>query len=94
MRSELAERNVEVLAPVPEGAVVEDRVGKREFTIDLAAGIVRCPAGQTAAIRTSKQGSRGANFSRAACGELPAQGPLLPRPARTGTSTSQNTKSC
>ncbi len=68
VRSELAERNVEILAPVPEGTVLEDRVGKRDFTIDLDAGTVSCPAGQTAAIRTSKKGSRGANFSRAVCG--------------------------
>jgi hypothetical protein len=68
VRSELAERNVDVLAPVPEGTVLEDRVGKRDFTIDPAVGTVSCPAGQTAAIRTSKKRSRGANFSRADCG--------------------------
>ena len=47
VRSELAERDVDVLAPVPEGAIVEDRVAKREFMIDPAAGTVTCPAGHT-----------------------------------------------
>ncbi|MDQ2759308.1 MAG: transposase, partial [Actinomycetota bacterium] len=68
VRSELAERDVEVLAPVPEGTVLEDRLGKRDFSIDLTAGTVTCPGGQTAAITTSPQGARAANFSRTVCG--------------------------
>jgi len=71
VRSELAARDVEVLAPVPEGTVVEDRVGKREFTIDPAGGIIACPAGKTAQITTSKKGMRTARFARSACGECP-----------------------
>ena len=83
VRSELAERNVDVLAPVPEGTVLEDRVAKRDFTIDLDAGTVSCPAGQTTAIRTSKKGSRGANFSRAVCGSCPLKDRCCPgRPNR------------
>ncbi len=83
VRSELAGRNVDVLAPVPEGTVLEDRVGKRDFTIDLDTGTVSCPAGQTATIRTSKTGSRGANFSRAACGSCPLKDRCCPgRPNR------------
>src|SRR3954470_8450410 len=40
VRAELAERNVDVLAPVPEGKIIEDRFGKRDFRFDLAAGTV------------------------------------------------------
>lgn len=71
VRSELAERDVDVLAPVPEGAIVEDRVAKREFMIDPAAGTVTCPAGHTTMITTSKKGVRTARISRAACGGCP-----------------------
>jgi len=71
VRAELAERDVEVLAPVPEGKVVEDRLGKRDFQIDLHAGTVSCPAGHTVAISTSKKGFRGANFTAAICRGCP-----------------------
>jgi hypothetical protein len=71
VRHEMAERDVEVLAPVPDGAVVEDRVGKREFTIDPAAGTVTCPAANTAQITTSKKGVRTARIPRAVCGGCP-----------------------
>jgi hypothetical protein len=71
VRAELAERDVEVLAPVPEGKVVEDRLGKRDFQIDLHAGTVTCPAGHTVAISTSKKGFRGANFTAAMCRGCP-----------------------
>ena len=64
-----------------KATVVEDRVGKRDFTIDPAAGTVTCPAGHTATITTSKKGVRTARISRAACGGCPLQGPVLPRPA-------------
>ena len=52
VRAELAERGVEVLAPVPEGKIVEGRLGKRDFQIDLDAGTVTCPAGHTVPIST------------------------------------------
>jgi hypothetical protein len=71
VRSEMAELEVEVLAPVPDGNVVEDHLGKREFTIDPAAGMITCPAAKTATITTSKQGARSARFARAACRECP-----------------------
>jgi hypothetical protein len=83
VRAELAERDVEVLAPVPEGAVTEDRVGKREFTIDPAGGTVTCPAGNTAMITTSKKGVRTARISRALCGACPLKDQCCPgRPSR------------
>jgi hypothetical protein len=83
VRHEMAERDVEVLAPVPDGAVVEDRVGKREFTIDPAAGTVTCPAGNTAQITTSKKGVRTARIPRAVCGGCPLKEKCCPgRPNR------------
>jgi hypothetical protein len=71
VRDELAQRGVEVLAPIPDGKVVEDRLGKREFAIDPDTGIITCPAGRTAQITTSKKGVRTARFARAACGGCP-----------------------
>jgi len=83
VRSELSERNVEVLAPVPEGAVTEGRVGKRDFTIEPSAGTVSCPAGNTATITTSKQGVRTARISRAVCSGCPLKDQCCPgRPSR------------
>jgi hypothetical protein len=82
VRAELAERDVDVLAPVPEGKIVEGRLGKREFEIDLQAGTVTCPAGQTVAISTSKTGFRGANFTREICQECPLKLACCPGRAR------------
>jgi hypothetical protein len=83
VRSELAERAVQVLAPVPDGKVVEDRVGKREFTIDPGGGMVTCPAGHTAQITTSKTGVRTARIGRAVCGGCPLKERCCPeRPSR------------
>ena len=71
VRAELAEREVEVLAPVAEPPVKEGRLAKRDFTIDLDAGTVTCPAGQVAEIRTEPSGTRRASFPKAACGGCP-----------------------
>jgi Transposase DDE domain/Transposase domain (DUF772) len=71
VRAELAERAVEVLAPVPEAPVKPGRLGKREFTIDLQAGTVTCPAGQTARIRTEPSGQRRASFTKTTCTGCP-----------------------
>jgi Transposase DDE domain/Transposase domain (DUF772) len=79
VRAELAERQVDVLAPVPEGEIVEGRVGKRDFTIDPAAGTVTCPAGHTATVTTSKKGVRTARISRAVCGACPLKNQCCPR---------------
>ena len=62
VRAELAERRVDVLAPVPEGKVEEDRLGKREFHIDMSAGTVTCPGGHGADQHLQVLGSAGANF--------------------------------
>ena len=82
VRAELAERDVQVLAPVPEGKVVADRLGKRDFQIDVHAGTVTCPAGQTVPISTSKTGFRGANFQSTVCGECPLKAVCCPGRSR------------
>ena len=83
VRKELADRDVEVLAPVPEGEIVEGRVAKRDFIIDPAAGTVTCPAGHSAQITTSKNGVRTARISRAFCSACPLKEQCCPgRPSR------------
>jgi transposase len=67
VRAALAERDVQVLAPVPGSPVREGRLDKRDFTIDLQAATVRCPAGQLAPIRTEPSGQRRASFAKATC---------------------------
>ena len=67
VRAELAERGIEVLAPIAEGTPREGRLGKRDFLIDLAKGIVGCPGGRTASIRTEPSGQRRAAFAKAGC---------------------------
>jgi Transposase DDE domain len=73
---------VQVLAPVPEAKIVEERLGKREFHIDPQAGTVTCPAGQRVQVSTSKNGFRGANFSRKVCGACPLKDRCCPGRAR------------
>jgi transposase len=82
VRAELAERDVDVLAPVPEGKVVDGRLGKRDFQIDLDAGTVTCPAGHTVPISTSKTGFRGANFTSEMCRDCPLKATCCPARAR------------
>jgi hypothetical protein len=67
VRAELAERGVEVLAPLAPGMVKPGRLAKRDFQIDLDAGTVTCPADQIAPIRTQPKGARTARFAKAAC---------------------------
>jgi transposase len=82
VRAELAERDVEVLAPVPEAPVPDGRLAKRDFQIDLEAGTVTCPAGQVAKIHTQPSGARAAVFPRAVCRDCPLRSQCLgPRTA-------------
>lgn len=67
VRAELADRDVDVLAPLAPGMVKPGRLAKRDFHIDLAAGEVTCPAGAVAAIRTEPAGRRRARFAKAGC---------------------------
>lgn len=66
-RAELAERGIDVLAPLAPGTVKPGRLGKRDFHVDLDAGTVTCPTGQTASIRTEPQGPRRARFPKTGC---------------------------
>jgi hypothetical protein len=67
VRAELADRDIDVLAPLPAGVVREGRLGKRDFTIDLTLGNVTCPTGAVAPIATAPSGARRARFRRADC---------------------------
>jgi transposase len=78
-RAELAEREVDVLAPVPEAPVKDGRLSKRDFDIDLAAGTVTCPAGQVAEIRTEPSGKRRASFAKTACDSCPLRSRCVQR---------------
>jgi len=71
VRSELAAREVEVLAPVPSGSAGGERLQKRDFEIDLERGTVSCPAGEVAPVRTEPAGQRRASFAKAACDRCP-----------------------
>ena len=59
-----------------------DRIGKREFDIDLDAGTITCPAGHAVAINTSKTGFRGANFPTAMCRDCPLKSRCCPGKSR------------
>jgi hypothetical protein len=67
VRAELAERDVDVLAPLAPGSAKPGRFGKRDFRIDPSVGIVICPAGETATIRTDPSGARRARFAKPTC---------------------------
>ena len=69
VRAALAERDVQVLAPLPETHIREGRLAKHDFQIDLDADTVSCPAGHSAPIRAMPSGQRWAVFARSACGD-------------------------
>ena len=71
VRAELAEREVDVLAPVPEAPARGEKLLKRDFEIDLDAGTVTCPQGQVAPIRAEPSGRRRASFAKSACDRCP-----------------------
>ena len=71
VRAELADRGVDVLAPLPPGASRDGRLAKRDFAIDLVVGSVTCPAGAVAPIQTARSGVRRARFRRADCAPCP-----------------------
>lgn len=85
VRADMAGREIEVLAPVPEPPVADGRLAKRDFRIDLDAGTATCPAGHVAQIRTEPSGRRRAVFARATCGACPLRSRCLgPRTAHKG----------
>jgi transposase len=72
-REDMQQRGIDVLAHVPEGEVREERIGKREFHIDLEAGTVSCPRGHVIAIpkKARRGGERVVNFGAARCNDCP-----------------------
>jgi hypothetical protein len=72
-REDMQQRGVGVLARVPEGEVSAERIGKREFQIDLEAGTVTCPQGHVVAIpqRARRGGERVVNFGVGRCNDCP-----------------------
>jgi Transposase DDE domain/Transposase domain (DUF772) len=82
VRAELAERGVEVLAPVPAGKVEDGVLGKHDFRIDTNAGTVSCPGGQTVPISASKRGFRSAYFARTVCRDCPLKPRCCPNKPR------------
>jgi hypothetical protein len=83
VRAELADRGIEVLAPVPEGKIaVEGRLAKHQFQIDMDTETVTCPGGQTVHISTSTTRFRSANFRAETCGQCPIKTACCPGRAR------------
>ena len=77
VRGELAERDVGVLAPVPESPVPEGRLGKRDFQIDPDRATATCPAGHTVPIGTQPSGDRRALWPASSCGVCPLKSRCL-----------------
>lgn len=77
VRATMAQRDVDVLAPVPAGPLREGRLTKRDFQIDLNSATVICPAGHSAPIATQPSGQRRALFSRTVCGRCPLRARCL-----------------
>jgi hypothetical protein len=67
VRAELADRGVDVLAPLAPGDTRPEHLAKQAFVIDFEANSVRCPAGATAPIRREPSGARRARFDKAEC---------------------------
>jgi hypothetical protein len=60
----------EVMARVPSAVNKDGRYSKDDFSVDLAAGMVSCPAGQVAPIRFDDEGGGKASF-KPHCGTCP-----------------------
>ena len=78
VRAELAERDVNVLAPVPGGKADEDLLSKHDFQFDLDSGTVSCPGGHSAQISVSVNENRTATFSTKICGACPLKAQCCP----------------
>ena len=79
VRAELAGRGVDVLAPLPPGSARMGRLAKHHFAIDPAAGVVRCPAGVVAAIRTERSGYAGRALPKPSVIAAPCAPAVSPR---------------
>jgi Transposase DDE domain/Transposase domain (DUF772) len=67
----LAEDGIEVIAPAQPASAPKGYFSKEEFSIDLEAGTVTCPAGHTATIPTTKARRRQARFDAKLCAHCP-----------------------
>jgi len=70
-RRSLAEEGIELVAPAQPSSAPEGRFSKDEFTIDLEAATVTCPAGQTATIPTTTASRHQARFDADVCATCP-----------------------
>jgi Transposase DDE domain/Transposase domain (DUF772) len=70
-RRTLAEEGVELTAPAQPSSAAKGYFSKDDFTIDLEAGTVICPAGHTAIIPTSTAQRRQARFGARVCAGCP-----------------------
>jgi transposase len=70
-RRKLAEQGIEVVAPAQPSSAPTGRFSKDHFDIDLGAGTVTCPAGQTTTIPTTAARRRQARFNAKTCAACP-----------------------
>lgn len=82
VRAELAERNVQVLAPVPEGKVVEVASASTTSRSISRTGQSAAPRGTPVQIGVSTKGFRQAGFSAKVCGACPLKARCYPGRAR------------
>lgn len=76
VRADMAEREIELIAPAPPPVAPGGRFTKADFVIDLQAGTATCPAGHTASprrYRTKRQGPKRVQlrFPAEVCGTCP-----------------------
>ena len=75
VRKDLAERQVRLVAPVPQEGVRKDFFPKSAFEIDLPARTCRCPAGRVAKMKGHrKEGQAGSFEFGRACRKCPLRG--------------------
>jgi transposase len=79
-RRSLAADGVELTAPAQPASAPEGYFSKDDFQIDLEAGTVTCPAGQTATIPTTRAARRQARFNAHACAACPLRERCTKRP--------------
>jgi hypothetical protein len=70
-RRDLAEDGIELTAPAQPPSAPKGYFSKDEFTIDLQAGTVTCPAGQMTTIPTTTARRRQARFDAQVCAACP-----------------------
>ena len=92
-RRTLAEDGVELTAPAQPAGAPKGYFSKDDFTIDLDAGTVTCPAGHTAIIPTTTSPRRQARFDASTRARPVRCGIAAPSEPADGPSTSTQTKS-